>query len=96
LSPAAFGGKRVNLTTPSWFNLRQGKTEPAGTDAFRLTAPNLKPAWISIQKEDNGRWSAALRLGEESPPVAVTEPDSPSPEEAWEAAFELYRLHVVV
>jgi hypothetical protein len=86
----------MDLTTPYWFDQRQGKAEAAGTDAYRLTAPNLKPAGISIQRADTGCWSAALRLGEEAAPVAQTEPEFPTPEEAWEVAFELYRVHVVV
>ena len=86
----------MELITPSWFDQRQGKAEPAGTDAYRLTAPNLKPALISIHRDDNGRWSAALRLADDQPPVAATGPEFPKPEEAWEAAFELFRLHVVI
>jgi hypothetical protein len=83
-------------TPPYWFNQRQGQLEPAGTDAFRLTAPNLKPAWISIQRGDDGLWSAAVRLEEDSPPAAATEPEFARPEDAWDAAFELYRVQVVV
>ncbi len=83
-------------TPPYWFNQRQGKVEAAGTDSVRLTAPNLKPALISIQRGDNGLWSAALRLEEGGPPVAATEPEFTKPEDAWDAAFELYRVQVVV
>lgn len=86
----------MSPTPPYWFNQRQGKAEPAGTDSFRLTAPNLKPAFISIQRDDNGLWSAALRLEEGAPPVAATEAEFAAPESAWDAAFELYRVQVVV
>ena len=80
---------------PSWFKQRQAKAEPAGTDTYRLTAPNLGEAFISIRRADNGRWSAALRLAADGPDVAVTEPTFDQPADAWEAAFELYRAHVV-
>ena len=83
-------------TPPYWFNQRQGKAEPAGTNSFRLAAPNAKPAFISIQQDANGLWSAALRLEEASPAVATTEPVFARPEDAWDAAFELYRVQVVV
>jgi hypothetical protein len=86
----------MNVTPPYWFNQRQGKAEPVGTDTCRLTAPNVKPAFISIQRDGTGLWLAALRLVEQEPPVAATEPEFQKPEEAWGAAFELYRIHVVV
>ena len=85
----------MTLTPPFWFNQRQGKFEPAGTDTYRLTAPNLKPAWISIRPAD-GRWSAALRLEEGGPDVATSGPDFAKAEDAWDAAFELYRVYVVI
>ena len=86
----------MSLIVPSWFNQRQGKAEAAGENAYRLSAPNSKPALISIQRGDNGRWSGALRLADDGPVVASTEPEFPRPEEAWDAAFELYRRQVVV
>jgi hypothetical protein len=84
------------LITPYWFPARQGKAEPAGTDTYRLTGPNLQEAYISIRLADDGRWSAALRLQAEGPDVATTGPDFSTRYDAWEAAFELYRKHVVV
>jgi hypothetical protein len=84
------------LTTPYWFPNRQGKAEEVGPNLYRLTAPNLQEAFISIQQADQGRWSAALRLAKDGPDVAVTEAEFPGPYEAWEAAFELYRKHLVV
>jgi hypothetical protein len=58
---------------PSWFKQRQGKAEPAGDSTYRLTAPNLGEAHISIRQAADGRWSAALRLAAGGPEVAVTE-----------------------
>jgi hypothetical protein len=82
---------------PFWFKQRQGKAEPAGTDTYRLTAPNApREAYISIRPGENGRWSAALQLAADGPDVAVTPAEFSSRLDAWEAAFELYRQHEVV
>jgi hypothetical protein len=86
----------TEFTTPSWFDQRQGKAEAKGPYSYQLTAPNLKPAFISVQPGGAGLWSASLRMADDGPPVAVTEGVFPGREEAWEAAFELYRQHVVV
>jgi hypothetical protein len=86
----------MSLVTPFWFDQRQGKAEPAGTDMYKLTAPNMKPAFLRIQRDASGLWSASLQLTEDSSPVGVTEAQFGKPEEAWEAAFELFRTHVVV
>ena len=76
---------------PSWFKQRQGKAEPAGGNTFRLTAPNMGEAFISIQRGENDRWSAALRQTVDGPPLAASDAEFRSPVEAWEAAFEFYR-----
>ena len=81
---------------PFWFLQRQGKCEPAGQDTYRLTAPNLGEAFISIRQGEQGRSSAHLRLAADGPDVAGTEALFNSPTDAWGAAFELYRTHVVV
>jgi hypothetical protein len=80
---------------PSWFKYRQGKAEPTADNTCRLTAPNLPEAFISIRQADNGRWSAALRLGLNNPAVAATAAEYETPVDAWAAAFELYRTYVV-
>lgn len=80
---------------PFWFSQRQAKAEPAGPDTYRLTAPNLGEAFMSIRRA-NGGWQAALRLTADGPDVAVTEQHFDRPEDAWGAAFELYRVHLVV
>ena len=82
---------------PSWFKQRQCKAEPAGSDhVLRLTGPNLGEAFISIRPTDNQRWQAALHLAPDGADVAVTEPELETPRDAWDAAFELYRTHVIV
>jgi hypothetical protein len=86
----------IQATPPFWFLQRQGKVEPAGPDAYRLTAPNLREAFIIIRPADAGRWQPALRLTSDGPDVATGPAELTTPREAWEAAFELYRVHLVV
>jgi hypothetical protein len=80
---------------PVWFTQRQAKAEPVGSDTYRLTAPNLAEAFISIRPTQSGRWLAALRMTADGPDVAVTSQDYEMPADAWGAAFELYRTHIV-
>jgi hypothetical protein len=84
------------LVTPSWFKQRQGKADPAGDNTFCLTAPNLGEAFLSVRRADNGLLLAALKLQADGPDIAATEPVFEHDHDAWEAAFELYRAHVVV
>lgn len=85
------------LILPSWFKQRQGKADPMGDAyAYRLSAPQLGDAFISIRKADNGPWSASLRTVENGPDAAATGPTYGTETEAWEAAFELYRQAIVV
>jgi hypothetical protein len=81
---------------PFWFKQRQGKAEPAGPDTYRLTAPNQQEAFISVRKDSEGRWGAALRLAADGPEVAVTTTAYDTAGDAWDAAFEMYRRHLVV
>jgi hypothetical protein len=81
---------------PFWFKQRQGKAEAAGPDAYRLTAPNLREAFISIRQDSEGHWGAALRLAADGPDVAVTTTAYNSRGEAWDAAFEMYRRELIV
>jgi hypothetical protein len=83
-------------TVPSWFKGRQCKAEPAGDHTLKLTGPNLGEAYISVRQADNGLWLAALRMTPDGADVAVTEPEIEGEQDAWEAAFELYRTHVIV
>jgi hypothetical protein len=81
---------------PFWFPLRQGKAEPVGEDCYRLTAPNLPPAFIQIRQAENSRWAASVRLGQDGPDLASTAPEFSTQNEAWAAAFELYRQQLVI
>ena len=81
---------------PFWFNQRQGKMEAAGPDRYRLTAPNAPEAWISLRPTDDGRWLPVLRVGADGPEVSDEQYIAANVPDAWEAAFELYRIYVVV
>ena len=82
---------------PFWFKQRQCKAEPAGNDnLLKVTGPNLGEAYVGIRLDDNQRWCGLLRLAPAGPDVAVTEPEIDTPQDAWEAAFELYRTHVII
>ncbi len=86
----------MGLVPPHWFVQRQGKVEPAGADTFRLTAPNMTEAILSLRQGEAGRWAAAVRAAPDGPDVAVTPFEFARPEEAWGAGFELYRVTFVV
>ncbi len=81
---------------PSWFKQRQAKAEPAGENVCKLTAPNQGEAYIAIRPGPGGRWSAALMKSPAGPDVAATGPDFDTPGDAWQVAFELYRVNVIV
>lgn len=82
---------------PFWFKQRQCKAEPAGNeDLLKVTGPNLGEAYVGIRVDENKRWCGLLRLAPDGPDVAVTEPEIDTPQDAWEAAFELYRTHVII
>jgi hypothetical protein len=86
----------MSLVTPFWFYQRQCKADPVGDDLYRLTGPNLKEAYIGIRRGDNGRWSSFLRNTPDGVDVAVTPAQWNNVYEAWEAAFELYRVNFIV
>lgn len=77
--------------TPFWFKQRQCKAEPAG-ELMKLTGPNLGEAFVRVAFTGE-KWTAALRRAADGPDVAAAE--SANAKLAWEAAFELYRTHVI-
>jgi hypothetical protein len=81
---------------PYWFNMRQGKAEPAGENVYRLTAPNLAESFISIRQAGDQQWVAVVRSTLDGPDVVVGEKTYANPVDAWYAAFELYRNQFVV
>src|SRR2546425_367822 len=44
------GGANMALVLPSWFKQRQCKAEEAGPNTYRLSGPNLREAFIRIEK----------------------------------------------
>ncbi len=81
-------------TPPFWFKQRQCKAEQADRQ-IKVTGPNLGEAYLRIAQADNKLWIAALRLAADGADVAATAPELPSEPDAWDAAFELYRTHVI-
>ncbi len=86
----------MSLVTPFWFKQRQATAAESGADCYRLTAPNQEEAFIAIHAAADGRWSASLRRSADGPAVATTEPVFTTHVDAWDAAFELYRQHLIV
>ncbi len=87
----------MEIVVPMWFKQRQAIAEQAGENMLRLTGPNLAEGFILIRQEpDRNQWTAALRLARHGPDVAIARAAASRPYEAWEAAFELYRSHIVV
>jgi hypothetical protein len=84
------------LTVPSWFKGRQGTAEAINPETYKLTAPNVREAFITIRPADNGKYVAALRYAPDGPDVASSTPSLETPSEAWEQAFELYRTLLIV
>jgi hypothetical protein len=81
---------------PFWFKQRQCRTEPAGSEnLLKITGPNLGEAFLRISPEDH-RWRASLRMTADGADVSATEAEFQSPKAAWDAAFELYRNHLIV
>lgn len=76
---------------PSWFLYRQGKAEEVRPGLLKLTGPNLREAYIGIEGEAAGKWTAFVRHQPDGPNVAATELEDALESDAWEAAFEIYR-----
>jgi hypothetical protein len=81
-----------SLVTPFWFKQRQGKAEPAGSDTYRVSGPNMQEAYLSVRPQEGGGWEASVRLLADGP-VAARADGIATAYEAWEAAFELFREH---
>ncbi len=81
---------------PFWFKQRQAKLEPLGENTFKVTAPNQGEAYLQIRPGENGRWTATVRATPDGADLAVTGPEFEKEDEAWQAAFELYRRTLVV
>ena len=81
---------------PLWFKQRQCKAEPVeGRQMLKVSGPNLVEAFIHVRHDEN-RWKVGLRRTADGDDLATAESDKPSEHAAWDAAFELYRTHVIV
>jgi hypothetical protein len=83
------------VIVPSWFKGRQGKAEEVGPGLLKLTAPNLQ-AWFAGMRRNEGGWTAFVRDSADGPDAVAVELGAVPEYDAWEAAFELYRKHVIV
>jgi hypothetical protein len=86
----------MSLVFPFWFKQRQCKAEPLGDTALEVTGPNLPKAYLYVAPAEANAWRAGLRATADGPDVATAEAVVPTAKAAWEAAFELYRVHIIV
>ena len=56
---------------PFWVKQRQCKLDPAGENAFKITAPNLGENYLRVFPEE-GRWKAAVRTSADGPDLYST------------------------
>jgi hypothetical protein len=81
---------------PFWFKQRQCKAAPVeGQPMLKLSGPNLGEAFIHVRQQGE-RWVAGFRRSADGADEATAESPRPGENAAWEAAFELYRTHVIV
>lgn len=81
---------------PFWFAQRQGKTEAAGDNVYRLHGPNMREAFIGVRRAGHGMWSAFVRSQADGADLAASEAAHENELDAWHAAFELYRGQFVI
>ena len=81
---------------PFWFRQRQGQLEPAGENTYLVKAPNMETMFVLIRPAADGGWQGALRRQPDGADVAATVRSYPNRLDAWNAAFELLRVQVVV
>jgi hypothetical protein len=63
---------------------------------LRLAAPNLAEAFVGIQKTAEGTWAPVYNNSAEGVNLATSDISFDTSQEAWEAAFEVYREQLVV
>lgn len=87
----------MTVVVPTWFKGRQGKIEEVSPGVLKLSAPNLKEWYLALHRTTDGHWLAALRPGADASDAVTQSLDASRSEyEAWDAAFEVYRNHVVI
>ncbi len=80
---------------PFWFHQRQCKLEALEEGLFRAVGPNLAEGFLGVRQSEGGHWTPVFRLAKDGPDLSAGE-QFDTPKEAWDAAFELYRVNVVV
>jgi len=85
----------MNVILPTWFKGRQGKTESAGDNRLKLTGPNLVEAVIGIRAAEPGGWHGFVRKDADGADLDATHTALPDQNEAWSAAFEMFRNRFV-
>lgn len=83
------------VTVPSWFKGRQGKAEEAAPGLLKVSAPNVKEWYLGIRRAEPG-WLVFVRDAADGPDAASAMLEAVPEYDAWEAAFEVYRNHVIV
>jgi len=86
----------MTFDPPQWMRQRQVRTDELATGQFKATGPNLPEAVFGVRVGESLRWQAYLKNAADGPDVAATAEEFPSAAEALDAAFELYRTHIVV
>jgi hypothetical protein len=90
----------MTINPPFWVAQRQIKIEPVNDTTLRLSGPQIPTYEISARPSEGGvAWVAALWQpgGNEAASILIRENETLQAEQAdaWQAAFELYRRHVV-
>jgi hypothetical protein len=84
------------VIVPSWFKGRQGKAEEVRPGLVKLNAPNLREWYLGIRRLDMGGWLTFLRIEPDGADTVAVEVDRMLEQEAWDAAFEVYRNQVII
>jgi hypothetical protein len=85
----------MTLDLPFWFRQRQAKAEELAQGSYKVSGPNLPEGVVSIRIGDDLKWRGLLQSKADGPEVATTG-DYSSAKEAMAAAFDLYRIHMIV
>jgi hypothetical protein len=85
----------MKLDLPFWFRQRQAKADELAKGSYKITGPNLPEGIVSIRIGDDLQWRGYLQAKADGPEVAVTT-DYRTAQEAMAAAFELYRINMIV
>ncbi len=84
------------VIVPAWFKGRQGKAEEVRPGLVKLTAPNLREWYVGIRRHEMGGWTAFIRGEPDGADATSVELDPMPEQEAWDAAFEVYRTYAII